>query len=219
MDKWELMRARHSVRSYLDRPIEQDKREILERAVGEVNAEAGLHVQLFVEEPEAFDANAPHYGMFSGCRNYFAMVGPKEADEAIGYYGEKLVLLAQELGLNTCWVALTARKRKSPAAIEKGEKMPVVISLGYGETQGHPRKTKSAAEVSDAGDDAPEWYRSGLAAALKAPTATNQQRFFFTRNGSVVTPKATGGFYSDMDLGIVKLHFEIGAGKENFTWG
>ena len=84
MDKWELMRARHSVRSYLDRPIEQDKREILERAVGEVNAEAGLHVQLFTEEPEAFDANAPHYGMFSGCRNYFAMVGPKEADEAIG---------------------------------------------------------------------------------------------------------------------------------------
>ncbi|MFR4700307.1 MAG: nitroreductase, partial [Christensenellaceae bacterium] len=31
-----------------------------------------------------------------------------------------------------------------------------------------------------------------------------------------VSARATGGFYSKRDLGIVKYHFEIGAG--NFSW-
>ena len=218
MDKWELMRARHSVRSYLDRPIEQDKREILERAVGEVNAEAGLHVQLFTEEPEAFDANAPHYGMFSGCRNYFAMVGPKEADEAIGYYGEKLVLLAQELGLNTCWVALTFKKNKVQVAVDREEKLHVVIALGYGATQGVPHKSRAVTEVSNLTEDSPQWFKDGMEAALLAPTAINQQKFSFTRDGRKVRARTKLTFYGRMDLGIAKYHFELAAGKENFDW-
>ena len=218
MDKWELMRARHSVRSYLDRPIEQDKREILERAVGEVNAEAGLHVQLFVEEPEAFDANAPHYGQFSGCRNYFAMVGPKDADEAIGYYGEKLVLLAQELGLNTCWVALTFKKNKVQVAVDREEKLHVVIALGYGATQGVPHRNRALTEVSNLGEDSPQWFRDGMEAVMLAPTAINQQKFSFTQKGSTVRARTKLTFYGRMDLGIAKYHFELGAGTENFTW-
>ena len=218
MDKWELMRARHSVRSYLDRPIEQDKREILERAVGEVNAEAGLHVQLFTEEPEAFDANAPHYGMFSGCRNYFAMVGPKEADEAIGYYGEKLVLLAQELGLNTCWVALTFKKNKVQVAVDREEKLHVVIALGYGATQGVPHKSREVTEVSNLTEDSPQWFKDGMEAALLAPTAINQQKFSFTQKDSTVRARTKLTFYGRMDLGIAKYHFEVGAGKDDFEW-
>ena len=218
MDKWELMRARHSVRSYLDRPIEQDKREILERAVGEVNAEAGVRVQVFVEEPEAFDANASHYGMFSGCRNYFAMVGPKEADEAIGYYGEKLVLLAQELGLNTYWVALTFKKNKVQVAVDREEKLHVVIALGYGATQGVPHKSRAVTEVSNLTEDSPQWFKDGMEAALLAPTAINQQKFSFTQKGSTVRARTKLTFYGRMDLGIAKYHFELGAGTENFTW-
>lgn len=218
----EAINTRHSVRQYLDKPIEAEKIAALKEAADAINAESGLHLQIITDEPKAFSGFMAHYGHFTNVTNYIACVGKKGSglNEAIGYYGEKLVLLAQQLGLNTCWVALTASKRKAPAAMERNEKMPVVISLGYGETQGHPRKTKSARNVSDIeGPEAPEWYRLGLAAAQKAPTARNQQQFFFTRNETVVTLKATGGFYSDMDLGIVKLHFEIGAGKENFTWG
>ena len=217
----EAIDARHSVRQYLDKPIEPEKIAALQEAADRLNAESGLHLQIITDEPKAFSGPLAHYGKFTNVTNYIACVGKKGTglNEAIGYYGEQLVLLAQQLGLNTCWVALTASKRKAPAVFEKGEKMPVVISLGYGETQGHDRKTKSAAEVSDADGNAPGWYKNGLAAALKAPTATNQQRFLFARNGDVVTLKATGGFYSDMDRGIVKLHFELGAGKESFTWG
>jgi hypothetical protein len=216
----EAIDARHSVRQYLAKPIEREKIAALKEAADSLNAESGLRLQIITDEPKAFSGPLAHYGHFTNVTSYIACVGKKGSglNEQIGYYGEQLVLLAQQLGLNTCWVALTASKRKAPAVLEKGEKMPVVIALGYGETQGHARKTKSAAEVSDAAD-APAWYQSGIAAALKAPTATNQQRFLFRRSGSVVTLQATGGFYSDMDRGIVKLHFELGAGKENFTWG
>jgi hypothetical protein len=30
-----------------------------------------------------------------------------DLDEKVGYWGEQLVLLAQTLGLNTCWVGLS----------------------------------------------------------------------------------------------------------------
>ena len=215
---WTLMRARHSVRSYVNHPIEEEKLAALRQAIDEVNREALLHVQLFTEEPEAFNANAPHYGQFRGCRNYFAMVGPKEADEAIGYYGEKLVLLAQELGLNTCWVALTFRRNAVAVEIAEGEKLHVVIALGYGETQGVPHKSKEISAVSNLTADSPAWFRAGVEAALLAPTAINQQKFSFTLNGRRVRARTKLTFYGRMDLGIAKYHFELGAGKENFDW-
>lgn len=215
----EAIDARHSVRQYLDKPIEDETIAVLREAAEKINQESGLHFQIVTNEPKAFSGPLAHYGSFTNVTNYIACVGKKgkTLNEDLGYYGEKLVLLAQQLGLNTCWVALTASKRKAAAVIEKGEKMPVLISLGYGATQGHERKTKSAADVSDT-LDGPDWYNAGLDAALKAPTATNQQRFFFSLNGTTVSLKATGGFYSDMDRGIVRYHFEVGAGDAAFTW-
>ena len=212
------MRTRHSVRRYKNTPIEGEKLEALQKAVDEINREAGLHVQLFTEEPEAFDANAAHYGQFSGCRNYFAMVGPADADEKIGYYGEKLVLLAQELGLNTCWVALTFRKNRVVVDAAAGEKLHVVIALGYGENQGKPHKSKEASAVSNLTAESPKWFRDGVEAALLAPTAVNQQKFSFTLDGNRVKARTKLTFYGRMDLGIAKYHFELGAGRENFVW-
>ena len=218
MDKWELMRTRHSVRRYKNIPIEGEKLDALRKAVEEVNLEAGLHVQLFTEEPEAFDANAAHYGQFSGCRNYFAMVGPADADEKIGYYGEKLVLLAQELGLK---IIRHMRERIDEAVVvdaAAGEKLHVVIALGYGEDSGRPHKSKSAADVSNVTELAPQWFKDGVEAALLAPTAVNQQKFTFTLKERQVRARTKLTFYGRMDLGIAKYHFELGAGKENFDW-
>ena len=128
-----------------------------------------------------------------------------------------LVLKAQELGLNTCWVALTHGKSK--AAVSAGEKEVIIISLGYGKNQGVAHRGKSASDVCSLTSDTPEWYKRGIESALLAPTAINQQKFRFERNGNRVTAK-TGliGTCLKIDLGIVKCHFEIGAGKENFEW-
>ena len=65
----------------------------------------------------------------------------------------------------------------------------------------------------------PAWFRAGVEAALLAPTAINQQKFRFELVGErEVRAVQTGGFCRGLDLGIVKYHFECGAGKENFTW-
>lgn len=216
MNLQEAMRARHSVRTFFNQPIEEEKKTELLSLIDEINETYGFHVQLFTEEPTAFHANKPHYGSFSGCRNYFALVAPKDRDETVGYCGEMLVLKAQQLGLNTCWVALTYSKGSVPVKTERGEKLYVVIALGYGATQGFPHKNKPLSSLCT---DGPEWFRSGMEAVRLAPTAMNQQKFYFSYLGeNRVRAVAKLGFYAKMDLGIAKYHFELGAGKESFLW-
>ena len=124
---------------------------------------------------------------------------------------EKNVLKCQELGLNTCWVAMTHGKSK--AEIRRGQKLLIIISLGYGETQGVPHKSKSIAELGQA-DQKTEWFEKGMEAVSLAPTAVNQQKFYFELKNGIVTAKNLGGFYSRIDLGIVKYHFESVTGHE-----
>lgn len=218
MDRMQVMKARHAVRQFTDQPLEESAAAELKKEVDAVNQESGLHIQLITNEPEAFQAGKPGYGNFQGCRNYFALIGPKGKDEEIGYYGERLVLKAQELGINSCWVAMTYKKGKAQGKTAPGEKNYMVIALGYGKTQGVPHKSKELSAISDYKDGDPDWYRKGLEAALLAPTAMNQQKFSFTRRGEKVSVKAGLGFYVHTDLGIVKYHFEIGSGKGRGVW-
>ena len=146
------------------------------------------------------------------------IVGPKGKDVEAGYYGERVVLKAQELGINSCWVALTYKKGKTQSSEAPGEKRYLVVALGYGETQGVQHKSKPVNEVSDYNASCPEWYKNGIEAALLAPTAMNQQKFRFELNGNKVKAKAGFGFYTKIDLGIAEYHFELGAGKDNFEW-
>ena len=211
---------RHSVRQYQNQPLSKEVIHALRSEIDACNQESGLHIQLVTNEPKAFDSFMAHYGKFKGVTNYLALIGKKESslEEKCGYYGEKLVLFAQELGLNTCWVAMTYSKIKTAFQVEKGEKLCIVIALGYGETQGLPHKSKSMEEVNQLDEPAPEWFQKGVEAALLAPTAMNQQKFLFRLDKNRVSVKAGFGFYTKIDMGIVKYHFEIGAGKEHFQW-
>lgn len=220
MNLTEAMNVRHSVRQYKNRPLDAESISALQAEIESCNKESGLHIQLVTNEPKAFDGFMAHYGNFSGVTNYIAMIGKKGADldEKCGYYGERLVLRAQQLGLNTCWVAMTYTKIKSAFSIEPGEKLCIVISVGYGETQGAAHKSKSFEEVAKTEEQIPDWFKNGVNAALLAPTAMNQQKFQFTLHGSQVSAKAGMGFYTKIDLGIAKYHFEIGADNPDFEW-
>lgn len=218
-DMTELMKARHSVRQYEDRPIPQEIRKEMDAFTAELNRQGSLNMQILYDEPVCFSSRLAHYGRFENCSNYISLVGKKEPglEERCGYYGELLVLRAQELGLNTCWAALT--HGKSRALVGAGETEVIVIALGYGKTQGAARKSKTVPEVSNITADAPDWFRKGVEAALLAPTAVNQQKFRFTLSGNRVTAKhGLIGSCLKIDLGIVKCHFELAAGKENFDW-
>ena len=218
----EAIVARHSVRQYIDKPIEASVIERLNEEIALCNKEGKLHIQLVVDEPKAFGgSNAFTYGKFSGVSNYLAMVGPKGADEAIGYYGERLVLLAQTLGLNSCWVGLSFRKQPDQYTISDGEKLHCVIALGYGANQGVQHPMRPMEKFIKAHGEMPAWFRKGMEAVLLAPTAVNQQKFEFELlDDHTVAARARFTLigYGKMDLGIAKYHFEVAAGKENFTW-
>jgi hypothetical protein len=221
MTELQAVDLRHSVRNYIDKEIELDTANILKDFIDDLSLLSGLNIQLVLNEPKAFDCQMAKYGRFKGVKNYIAFVGTrsKEVDEKIGYFGEKIVLKAQTLGLNTCWVALTYKKIKSAIKLEKGEKIIIVISLGYGVDNGKNRKSKNIKQVSNANSSSPKWFIDGVTCALKAPTALNQQQFYFELKDGVVYAKKGLGFYAQMDLGIAKYHFEIGANKDNFRWG
>ena len=214
-----LMQTRHSVRQYLEKKIPEEIRKELDDYTQKLNQTSGLNIQILYDEPDCFNSRLAHYGRFENCANYISMVGKKSADldERCGYFGELLVLKAQELGLNTCWVALSHGKSK--AMVKEGEREAIVLSLGYGKTQGTPHKSKAPIEISNLTPDSPAWFRAGVEAALLAPTAINQQKFKFLLEGNKVTAKAgLVGPCLAIDLGIVKCHFELAAGKENFVW-
>lgn len=220
MNLEQAMHQRHSVRSYKQTPMKKDTIEQLLKIIDECNKESGLHIQLITDEPKAFHSRMAHYGKFSDVHNYIALIGKKSKDleEKCGYYGEKIVLEAQRMGLNTCWVGLTFKKIKEVLRIDDTEKLVMVIAIGYGTETGHAHKSKGMKDVSNVSDDSPEWFIKGAEAALLAPTAMNQQKFMLTQKGNTVHAKAGFGPFSKVDLGIVKYHFEIGAGKENFSW-
>lgn len=220
MEIMQAMKERHSVRQYTNKTLDNQIIGELQTEIDFCNQQGDLHIQLVTNEPKAFDSFMAHYGKFSGVKNYLALVGKKsdKLDELCGYYGEHLVLKAQQLGLNTCWVAMSYKKIPGVFQVRKDEKLTVVIALGYGQSQGLPHKSKSAEAVSNITDDSPAWFRSGVEAALLAPTAMNQQKFTLTCKDNKVSAVAGFGFYAKLDLGIVKYHFELGAGKENFEW-
>ncbi len=219
MDIIEAIKSRHSVRQYTDQQIEEDILNEIRTEIDECNKESGLHIQLVASEPRAFDSFMAHYGKFSGVNNYIVLIGKKgkKLEELCGYYGERLVLKIQQLGLNSCWVAMTYKKIPSAFVINKGEKLTVVIAVGYGKNQGIAHKSKTIEKVSNVSDKTPSWFKDAIELALLAPTAMNQQKFkFYYENGNVIA-KPGVCFYSKIDLGIVKYHFFIGA-KGNYKW-
>lgn len=220
MELMEAMKLRHSVRTYTEQPLGAEVLDALREEIAACNREGGLHIQLVTDEPKAFDSFMAHYGKFSGVRNYIALVGEKcpRLEEKCGYYGERLVLRAQQLGLNTCWVAMTYKKIPGAFEVRRGEKLTVVLALGYGAVQGVEHKSKPAERVSNLDAASPEWFGAGVEAALLAPTAMNQQKFFLRYADGRVSAKAGTGFYTKIDLGIAKYHFELGAGKDFSVW-
>ena len=216
MEIREAIRARHSVRKYLDMPITGEMKEKLEALIRECNEESGLHIQLVLNDAECFRTLLAHYGWFENVNNYVAIVGSKELpdlEEKGGYYGQKIVLAAQQEGLNTCWVAGTYKKGKCRAEMAADEKIICVIAIGYGENQGTKHKSKPLAKLcSVKEEDMPGWFRNGVKGAMMAPTAMNQQKFTISLENGEAVITAGRGPMTKIDLGIVKYNFEAASG-------
>lgn len=200
--------SRHSVRAYQTTPLDGEELATLLDCMSLLNMDSGLSMQLCLDEPKAFSGLMAKYGRFRNACNYISLVGKagNALAEACGYYGEALVLKAQQLGFDTCWVGGTFSRKNTAAIVKESQKLHAVIAIGYGETNGKPHKSKPMEKLCSWDGDMPAWFRSGMEAAMLAPSAMNRQRFHFRLSGSFV--HATG---NGTDLGIAKYHFEQGA--------
>ena len=129
----EAVRARHSVRSYLDKPLDPTAVAELQALISEQNTASGLHMQLILDDPNPFGGLLSKVGWLGGVKNYLALVGPDfgDLDEKCGYWGERFLLEAQMRGINSCWVGGTYAKDKCAAQVGSGERLSLVIALGY----------------------------------------------------------------------------------------
>ena len=222
----DAIEQRHSVRQYDERPLEETAACTLQTAIEAVNEEGDLDIQLVRDEPKAFTSLKSRMVGFSGVRNYLALVGHeyKNLDLRVGYHGEKLVVLAQALGLNSCWVGGTYKMPNRGPRVDIGQKLSAVVALGYGKTAGKPHRSKPVEAICPDCAEMPPWFKRGVDAALLAPTALNQQKFSFHLKGTdddgtpIVQAKTKRGAFTQMDLGIAMCHFEIGTGAHPFQW-
>lgn len=215
MTEREAIKARHSVRAYTKRPIDGEVLETIEQEIRSINERSGLRITLCRNEPKAMTGLLAHYGAFENAENYFALIGPDTDDLFVrcGYWGERLVLLAETLGLNTCWVAGSYKKAKVRTLLRDGERLAAIITVGYGAKPGTPHCSKTYEQVTKTSGPVPEWFRAGVEAALLAPTAINQQKFRIDLRDGEPSVKALMGPFAKIDAGIVQYHFEIGSGR------
>ena len=214
----EAIKERHSVRQFRDIPIAAETAAELNAMIKKANEESGLHIQLILDDPECFNTLIAHYGKFTNANNYIAVAGPKtipDLDERGGYYGQKIVLAAQTMGLNTCWVGGSYGKGKCKADQTKNEKILCVIAIGYGENDGKAHKSKPMEKLCTVPvDEMPDWFKAGVEAAMLAPTAMNQQKYMIDLKGDKPVITAKMGMMAKIDLGIVKYNFEAASGRK-----
>ena len=216
------MKNRISHRRYLPESLSPTEQDTLEKLVEHCNRRSGLHISLICNHPE------PFAGHLTNVRNYLVFAGQAgdvHLEEKCGYYGEQIILAATAMGLGTCWVGGTYDKNACLCHLSKGERLVCIAAIGHTATTTTPhsphRSTKPLSELSAGLEDAPEWFSDALAAVQLAPSSMNRQgvRFELLANGCVRGIATDDESYSMVDLGIAKLHFELGAHGGDWDWG
>ena len=214
------MEKRHTVRKYIDKPLDMDLIGLLNNRIERNNCVYNLTFKLITNNSDGLSSLARLMSNNS-VQNYIILAGKdnSDLDKKIGYCGADLILYAQSLGLNTWWCGGMFNGKNALKHLDnKAVRVNGVIAIGYGKTQGVPHKSKTADQVSHFKGDAPGWFKSGIKALLLAPSALNRQPYIVNGEGNKVSLKVKNGTFSQVDLGIGKYFFELGAGKSNFEW-
>ena len=225
---------RCSRRKYTAAPIEEEKAQALRRSMETCNEASGLNMKLILGTGgELFDGFRRSYGLFVGVRNYIALIGRTDDPDRMekeGCYGERLVLEATHMGLSTCWVGTSYDKGACDKLLAPGETLDLVIAIGYTEEKHSLKERFMENNMRKSGKDrgslcaitgeAPDWFLRGMDAVSKAPSARNLTPFVFRWRDGKATAHTTQQTERVMvDLGIAKLHFEIGAGGGRWELG
>lgn len=243
MNLIEAIDIRCSRRKYLRTPISAENVSRLQQSIDRYNQEAGLRFQLILNNGEAFKGFKKSYGLLTGVENYLALVGSQKdpnIHEKTGRYGEMLVLEATAMGLGTCWIGGAYEKESCVCDVGKEEDFICVIPIGNVEKNCSTkerlvssmmhRKSKTMDELLRSDCEVPEWMKNGMQAVMRAPSGLNLQPIAFTYCDGVLrasvehneSKKDVVEKQEEMnliELGIAKLHFELGAGKGKWEYG
>lgn len=222
MNMIDAINTRISRRTYLDTPIEPAKLALLQKEIDKANAESGLTITFLQDGAESFEGDKS-YGMFEGVRSMLVLKGNEDLPnlkEKVGYYGEKLILLAENLELGSCWVGGTFDKESSVFEKSPDEQIICVVPLGNISPSNREEKlvrgrihrhSKEINEMMQADRPLTETETEAMKLVQLAPTARNTQKVEFVFEGDEITAQVADDYRFDLvDLGICKLHFETG---------
>lgn len=239
----EAIERRRSRRKYKTTPIEPTTLSRLRELIEGYSKVDGVDMRLVTNNGSAFAGLRKSYGMLAGVQNYIGLIDqvadPQNQSgyrasvntEKMGYYGELVVLHAVILGLGTCWVGGSFDRRSCPFELASNETVVCTIVIGNAPEEMNTReklirsmthrKTKTVEMMYESDGPVPDWFINGMQAVQKAPSAVNRQPVLFSYRcgnvtASVPNPSDIG---SAFDLGIAKLHFEVGAGGGAWTFG
>lgn len=233
MNDIQAIENRESRRIYREKEIDIKKMIKLKKCISQFNEEHNLRISLIDDAREAFWGFSKSYGFFKGVRSVIALKGLKgdmHLREKLGYYGERIVLEATKLGLGTCWVGGTFDADDPSFNTQVDEELVCVLTIGYSQLDKSIKekiihwfthRTKRSLDKFYVSDKTvlPKWFLFGVELASKAPSAKNRQPVKFEYKKDIVKAFVDEkGTFDLIDLGIAKLHFEIGA-KGKFEWG
>ena len=154
----------------------------------------------------------------------------KHADVKAGFYGEAMCLKLTDMGIKTCWVSGSI-KRKSVGRYIKvptGMRFLTSIAFGYSEDKTREaitkRRNRKPMEKIFDGELTENGLKEVMACVLNAPSAINRQPWRYSiKNGQLIVkkPLIPGGPYPEaLDIGISMLHASCAAKgiDQNGVW-
>lgn len=215
MERWyAAVDARYSVRVYDFDPTAAQ----LEALRAAADALSARGVRIDVVQDEAVFAGMLG-GKIKGTSTFAALICAGARPETAGYIGEAFVLEATAMGLSTCWLGANFSKAglKKAVPLAHEEKLVCVISAGKGAQAYTRRKRRSIEELTELTleefEALPQWKRTAIECAQRAPSAINAQPWSFDPAGEGIAVENTAWNFGwgKLDCGIAMLHVELGA--------
>ncbi|MFC1920377.1 nitroreductase family protein [Chloroflexota bacterium] len=236
--RWYLaIEKRRSRRRYIEENLKSSQLKRIQSLCNDFQPFPSARAVLVKESPDdVFKGIIGSYGLIRGAKSFIAFIGNVRSpyvQEQVGYTGEGIMLQAEVMNLNTCWVGGFFRRDmvSSLVDMEKNEQVFAITPIGYAVEEPtfgeklitgfgwtHKRKPLSKMVIGLKDTEWPEWMKSSLQAARLAPSAVNRQPWRFIADEKSITVavndkslKRETQISKRLDCGIAMLHIEVAA--------
>lgn len=203
--------ARVSCRAYTDAPSTADWASLAYAA--ERYRLPGARLGLCRVDEVLFTGTLLGMGRITGCTAAAVVIASSTEPMGrlhAGILGEAFALEAVSLGLGTCWVSGTYRKKLLSVSLEANEAVLCIIAVGKpapGSMDAFSRKRKPIERIARSYDRWTGTFRDVARAVQAAPSAMNMQPWQLALDGRRFI--LDGSDRSQLDLGIALCHAEL----------